>query len=398
VLSRVKKPKVLVLSIYPVSIPKDGGQIRAAAESAALRRAGFQTSNLVVATDAWPTRERPRKGYFRSSAALTGRGYPWVCWDLALGREIHHSSTFRASLRQRIALERPDVVLLIQPWLWPICQELMPSVPVVYSSQNIEHRLKQVNLAITEAPSAEESMWVSQVKDLESEVLSKAFRSTAVSESDAQWMRTAAINPVVVAQNGTHRRTSTQSEQNNWRRHLSNRRVATFIASGHPPNAVGFWEMFAPSLSYLQPEEAIVALGSIGTSLVAHPQFCKHRATNNARLIVGGYQPEAALSAVLDVSHAVLLPITFGEGSNLKTAEALLSPRLIVGTTRAFRGFETYEGLPGVVLANDPEEFRGAVQTALRSPQLSFERPEAEDLLWQNTLKPLITAVQEAVR
>jgi hypothetical protein len=394
---RTTSLKVLVMSTYPVAFPKDGGQLRAAAETAELRKSGFQVSNLVVATENWPASERGPSGYFRDATKLSELGYPWVCWDLALGREIYEDSSFRNTVADSLKTTKPNIIVLIQPWLWPICNELLPGIPIVYSSQNVEHRLKQVNLQITKADNSEVEKWTREVMELEIQVLGGAFRSIAVSDSDANWMRTYSTQPVLVAPNGTHRRSSQAADRRNWLRHFGGRKIATFVASGHPPNAIGFWDMLGPNLAFLEPEKAIVALGSVGPSLQAHPKYVKHRAVNNARLVAGGFQPDRAVSAVLDISHAAILPITFGEGSNLKTAEALLSPRLIVGTSRAFRGFESFRDLPGVAIADEPEVFQQTVKAALEGSQLSFDRPEAEALLWSNTLKPLVTAVREAV-
>ena len=49
----------------------------------------------------------------------------------------------------------------------------------------------------------------------------------------------------------------------------------------------------------------------------------------------------------------MLLPITYGGGSNLKTAEALLTGHPIIATAKAFRGCEVFTDMPGMIIAGN---------------------------------------------
>jgi hypothetical protein len=61
-------------------------------------------------------------------------------------------------------------------------------------------------------------------------------------------------------------------------------------------------------------------------------------------------------------AHALPLPIGYGGGSNVKTAEALAAGRPIVATGAAFRGFDEYRSLPSVTLADTPLAFEAAIR------------------------------------
>lgn len=84
-------------------------------------------------------------------------------------------------------------------------------------------------------------------------------------------------------------------------------------------------------------------------------------------------------------AHAALLPIDFGGGSNLKTAEALASGRWIVATSTALRGFEPFHDEPGIVRADNAAAFHDAMAEIIRRAPLALspeERLKREGVFW----------------
>jgi hypothetical protein len=85
----------------------------------------------------------------------------------------------------------------------------------------------------------------------------------------------------------------------------------------------------------------------------------------------------------------VLLPINYGGGSNVKTAEAISAGCKIVATPHAFRGFEAFKTGTNIALADTSEEFCSALDAAL-SPSTSIGHSAPPlDIMWENTLRPL---------
>jgi hypothetical protein len=87
-----------------------------------------------------------------------------------------------------------------------------------------------------------------------------------------------------------------------------------------------------------------------------------------------------------------LLPITQGEGSNLKTAEALLSGKPIVATSHSFRGYEEFQYLPHITIADDPREVKAAIWRNMRRPYTpgAVNIPDKYGpLTWSFSLRPL---------
>jgi glycosyltransferase involved in cell wall biosynthesis len=90
------------------------------------------------------------------------------------------------------------------------------------------------------------------------------------------------------------------------------------------------------------------------------------------------------LSAIKQDCHGVVLPIRHGGGTNLKTAEALALGKWIVATSTALRGFEEFLSADGVVIADNPADFRHAIRQVLQRPpfELSETSRAARDALY----------------
>jgi hypothetical protein len=102
---------------------------------------------------------------------------------------------------------------------------------------------------------------------------------------------------------------------------------------------------------------------------------------------------DLTLECLLCNAAGILLPITYGGGSNLKTAEALISGLPIVGTTHAFRGFEEYKSLPAVTIEDDPTAFAVGIRRAFNSKASPRAIHLQKQLLWESTLQPIVDLV-----
>lgn len=388
-----RKPRVLHLTTYPTLTPKDGGQIRVSAEVSALRAAGAEVFVLPVLADSWPLIERDPMAICVPSSRLSDLGIPWPCFDIAIGRMASEDRQYADEFRSRFRRARPDVIVLDHPWLLPVAEKFGETVPLVYSAHNVEFRLKARNLEIIGESNAVIESWSEEVRDLELRTLARASAVVAVSQGDADWIRQSFDGRVAIAANGTARREVTSSTRAAWNRRFGGRRFGVFVASGHPPNAIGFWDMLGPSLGFLGPAEFLLVAGSAGSQIESHETFRRHRAVNNARCVRTGFLSNADLDAVVAESACIVLPITLGEGSNLKTADALVSGKPIIATSRAFRGFEQLMAEDGVVIVDSADEFRSEVKRAIGDSHRSFTRPNADQLLWTSTMVPFAESV-----
>ena len=194
------------------------------------------------------------------------------------------------------------------------------------------------------------------------------------------------------------RKTASEQTLQSWKDHLKDARFALFVGSGHPPNADGFWTMFAPSLAFLAPDQCVIAVGGVGTLLPRHETFQRWDQINASRLRCAGMLEDESLAALLALAACVVLPIAGGGGSNIKTAEALINARLVIGTSASFRGYTGVDRLQGVHRADEPLQFRRLVKAALDGELAGCNagNPDRDAFLWTSTLARVSMALESA--
>ena len=390
------KLRIMQLSTYPARIPRHGGQARVANIRAALEREGHEVITFAVyepehyGSPAIETHDIA----FPESSPFRKRALP-LCTDYASGEFLAGDDRAFAKFAALVVRFNPDIVTLEQPWLWPAVQRLRRESPgisfnVVYSSQNIEAPLKREILAHLADPEVEQI--VGRIEARQREIAAAADLTIACTESDADVLRGFGSRRVVVAHNGIVLRHANPRAVSDWRWHLGDRKFALFVGSAYPPNAAGFWEIFAPSLAFLAPDECILAVGGVSALLVEHAPYKTWQGINDSRLIRAGFQSEEALAALIELASCFVLPITRGGGSNIKTAEAVHSGKPVIGTSKSFCGHERALALPHIYSIDEPAEFRRLVKAALDSnlPPAGADNPELRNsMLWEQTLNPI---------
>ncbi len=390
--------RVLHLITYPVELPRHGGQARVANIVQTYARAGIESRTIAVYQPEYYAGDavgRYDLAFPPGSPFREQRLPQHLCTDLVTGHFAAEDPEAWATLAERAVVFRPDVVQLEQPWLWPFVKRLrgdrrLPPFRVVYSSQNIEAPLKARLLA--EQPAAVASEMVARIDALEREVAAAADVTFAVTASDADALVAFGARRVVLAPNGIAERVVDPVALRDWRSRLDGRTFTLFVGSAYGPNVTGFWEMFSPSLAFLAPDQRVLVVGGI-SDMIAHAPVCREwPRINESRLERAGVQSEGSLAALLELASCVVVPITVGGGSNIKTAEAIASGRPVVGTTASFRGYEATTALPHVYATDEPAEFRRLVKAALDDalPPAGPDRPELRrQVLWSETLKAL---------
>ena len=156
-------------------------------------------------------------------------------------------------------------------------------------------------------------------------------------------------------------------------------------------------------LGYIPHDTRIVIVGSIaglieeyfrGRSVVEITCFAQ-------RAILMGRVSERRLGAVLNLANLIILPVTSGGGSNLKTAEAIQSKKATLASEHAMRGYgREFMDLPYVHVAKGPAEFRKRmvqlVQEEGESRSLSGKQVALSDaVLWDKVLVNLKEVIAE---
>jgi hypothetical protein len=233
------------------------------------------------------------------------------------------------------------------------------------------------------------------VLECEIHALRAADAVCTVSEADAEWSRQYTRAPLILAPNGVADRSFSFEDVKAANQHTGHHRYALFCASGHPPNIVGFYDLFGDGIGCLAPSDRLVVAGGAGPAILDDPR-ARSTPGLERHLIAAGTVSEGVLAALLTHAHTIILPITQGGGTNLKTAEALWSGSRVVATSVAMRGFEAFLHAPGVAVADDSTRFRRAVRESITAPPLQLdaaERARRRVVLWEECLQPLVRHV-----
>jgi len=283
--------------------------------------------------------------------------------------------------------------------LWPVVKRLkregyLKGVMIVHSSYNFETLAWRYRSTVGADVTLET---LHDIAEIEQEAAAECDLIVTVSVGDAEEFRKIGAKNVCVAPNGV-----------NSAQHLASSSIsaylpsslpyALFVSSAHPPNAFGIVNLASEVSGHPLRHGDIVVCGKVGALMRAAPQFGKAaRVLGRCRFL--GWVDDAVLGRLYEDARVVILPKLYSGGSNLKTAEALVSGRPIVATRLAFEGFEPWIDLPNIAIADDPDEFWTLADHYLSRDKVEpFRPPNAvEGLLWKNGLQPMIHAAESAI-
>ena len=389
------------IAMFTTYAPSEGfgGPARAHHQRIVLEQAGHQVVHVVVQSNSERGNTRPT-----DFVALVER--PWreeidhIYDDVDLANRAARNLRLRRSIVDHLRRSNTELIVLEQPFLVELVTAVADELgaPVIYSSQNIEYQLRH-DLERFDPSSKRAADRHQEVRLLELAAFELSDRVTAICPSDQtkiieEFGRTSTLVP-----NG-----STVADialPVDVARQRIGCTTFAFAGSSYWPNVEGFLEIATPSLAFLPPTTKIDVAGSVGPQLLRHSRFVRHQSTNASRLNIRGFLPMSDLVAMMCRSRATIVPVFVGEGSNLKSADALACGAPVVMSRRATMGYEDIiEADPeGVHIVESPDEFRSELR------RLVFEDPISEivgirrrELLrWDLRLDPLLRLVNELV-
>lgn len=382
--------RILALGTYPIRAPRHGGQRRSVALGLAHRRAGHHYAYAsAYSHGAYPASEVTAYDCEVSEPDQIGGG--WAA-DVQAGLfSVGNEEAFNHFLSLARAIQ-PDVFVLEQVFMWPLIKRLkgleeFSEARIVYSSHNVEAPLKSGVLRRAGVASATVAKVCSAVDVLEREAVAGADLIIACSDADAATYRSwGKRGPIVVVPNGIDPPVATGLQ----RPDPMASRYALFVGSAHIPNRDGFVSlMLGEGLQYLPLDKCVAVAGGVSELIYHDPVYQRRAASNGVRAHFYPRPTDPELSALIENAHLIVLPILEGGGTNLKTAEALLSGKWVVGTRNAFRGYEPFLGGPGVRVADTRRDFALAVRELLAAEPLDLtaaELAKRSSVTWERIL------------
>jgi len=385
------KTRILVVAPYPIKTPMHGGQKRT---QALVRRYRELSSNVtfiaVYLADSY-------KDGYKSDIAITNQKIQKQLkqhrelTDILAGTALIQDDTAKLKFSALLKRIKPQVVHIEQPYMVEpvsdILKELNLKSLIIFGSQNVESEMKR-GIYKLQLSNEDLRALVKRTEEVERMAVKRADIILAVSGYDLLTLRSwNKFTPGYVVSNGIESPLKYTPKINQWslfKKDDNIQQIATFIGSAHPPNYFGFRELV--SGIKLVPAARIVVAG--GVSEVIRSNY-KTDDTIWDTVFAAGVLPSASLHSLIHESDIILLPILNGGGSNLKTAEAIISHKKIVATQYAFRGYEKYLSLPNIYLANSPKAFERALDAAIKSDYIPLTRHQqklADSVTWAHAL------------
>lgn len=385
--------RILILGPYPVVRFRHGGQLRALEIVKAYRRAGHEVlySGTYMPNPADPDDHTPDD--HPVTAAVLEHAQTFRSGFMAMWRALSTEPTSLALFTEQVTAFRPQLVQFEEPYLWPVVQAMkergyLEGVRIVHSSYNVEGEYRRLMAETLNEPDEET---IGEIAKLEAEIAQAVDQVYVVSEADRHAFVSMGAKRVSVISNGAHRRHALPMAVRAVRDDLGSEPFALFVSSGHPLNAQGFLHLVATAQGAKLEPGNLVICGDVANLIVSAPSFNRDEPIL-ARTRLLGRVSDQWLAAVFALAHTIILPKTVGGGSNLKTAEALISSKPVVATSAAFVGYESHTRHPGVVIANSGKDFWSAVHQSLAGTETYFERDQARmaELLWPACLLPMV--------
>lgn len=399
--------RILQLSTHTTLVPQHGGQLRSHHIGRIIEQAGFDLRRLAFCfrspddldDDREPIVDAGLAPYWGSAAHLAHGPAGAYLGDYLATVAALASPGILGAFDTAFRRAAPDLVLLEHPWTWPLIERYPEirsrRIRVIYSSQNVELHLKRDILRrqkIEPPPGLLED-----IERLERGLVAHADATLACTKADAEVFRGWGARRAIVAPNGGVRRRRDQLRAILPAPLTPGRAFALVVGSSHPPNVAGFLDLVVPWLPRLRPLQRVVVAGGAGEAIAHEMERAGLGRLMQDRVVLLGRLDDLSLDCAIANARAVMLPICYGGGSNVKTAEALLSGRPVVASVAAMRGFEMASGVPGLRVADTAAAFGAAVLDLLDAPApgVPAGHPALLSLLWETTVAPLVEMLRD---
>jgi glycosyltransferase involved in cell wall biosynthesis len=383
------------IALFSTYAPSEGfgGPARIYHTRAMLESEGHTVIHVVIQANHAPGDAR-RSDIVRLVERPHGAPVDHIYADLALAGRAAADRRLLDALVAQLGTRGVDVILLEQPFLVDVVDHVSTALgaPVVYSCQNVEHRLLR-ELERFQPDWKRSKLCSAQVRDLEVKAVELAVAVTTIAETDRRMMLDEYGKDSTVVPNG-----STLADGSVRR---SGERIDfAFAGSSYWPNVEGFARIATPSLAFLPPTTRIHVAGSASHEILRNKAIDRRHSINASRLTLHGFVDADTLARLMGSATAVIVPVFIGEGSNLKSADALASGAPVIMTERATRGYEDVLAVDseGVSVVESAEQFRAAMAASVAG----IDRPAPVGLArrgrlgWAERLAPLNDVIAAA--
>ena len=390
--------RILQINNYPLDRPIHGGQRRSSAvgkyfQSRQVANSAFFSVGIFA--------EGAYENEYYSSLNFTFQiNHPskHLLGDIFSSFLVAQDVNIISNLSMLIEVEKIDTLLLEQPYLVNVCEALLnkyPHLNFVYNSQNLELPLKTEIYNTLKVPSDLAAEYLAQVEALEINCSKLAKLILVASQNEYDYYNK--LHPhVILVPNGIDPKPVLPEfrEKIIAKKYSLNEGLFTFlyVASYHPPNITGYENLIGYHLGFLPPFARVLVVGEVSRGLYLSDTYKSQHLYAGKRLEILGRVTDDQLNTIYKNCDAILLPIMSGEGTNLKTAEALSSSKPIIGTPHSFRGFESHiSNDENIFMSEDSLSFKKQMIRLVEKSRSGnvIKREPVNDVLWENSFGKL---------
>ncbi len=379
----MKPHRILIMGMFPKVGVNFGGRQRILAFIRYYQSKGFQVSYASVGgIKRWPWlapffEDIRLSPYFEAQRQLAGNKELFLCSKGADDQDTQNRiSKFLESLR-------PTLIQIEQPHLWPLISETSffktqrSQFKLFYDAHNLEY--KHLTEAIRFNSSFGDSDSVEKLRRAEENLISQSDLVFATSHEEAAEMKR--LNAKVIrVPNACETYSRNLITRWIWQAKRDRKFLALVPGSDHWPNIQGFQQYIEPILSTLPENWELWIAGALSNAVKDRLPDSK---SQNIRCL--GNLSKASWIELIHLSDLLILPITQGAGTNLRTAEALTYARTVALTPHALRGFEEHAKREGVSIVNSSGDIASIMKSFQESP-LVISTNSFPKLHWESAL------------
>ena len=275
---------------------------------------------------------------------------------------------------------------------------------MIYSSHNVEFEMKKIVLSHRDFFSTKEKREIiEKIKSNERRLCEISDAVLVVSKQDGAVFSKMGAKKIILAPNGVSKSIRSDGADKKIADIYGKdniKKSIVFVGSGHLPNFEGYEKLIGSKLGFLRADEKMVVAGPVSYLIDQYKQRVSvtERTLLNMRLKLFYHPSNEELGAILARADVIILPIVSGSGSNLKTAEAIISGKKVIATENSFIGYDEYRILPGITIVKDQTDFQKKLTEILHSDKPvkrnKKENELASNVLLQNQLKSLVEVVK----
>lgn len=399
--------KVLIVATYPIEKPQHGGQKRLDAIYKEYKKTFRDVRFVAVFYRGFYSahgRHDISTGSYTEHAIQSS---PYT-GDIACGKAIYQDPKVRREFTGLLISYKPDIIHIEQPYpfigLEPLLKKLGMRPKIIFGSQNIEAPMKRKILEGVNLPEKTIREAEDLISNLEIALSKQSDLVIACTNEDMAAHKQMGATNLVLAPNGIAKIITSEKATQYWEKRLNKLgidRFILFVGSAHPPNWTGFFDMVGKGLGFIPQNTRIIIAGSICDyfeQTIKADSLNIEDATFWLRAFSAGRLSEEKLGALIKLADVMVLPITEGGGSNLKTAEAILADKKVVATDHALRSFEWFKDFPNLWLANTQQDFQKSIIEALDTPhkvRTQREQKTARRVEWSACLADMVNKASQ---